>query len=124
MGAILHLACPVVKQFSSLVNTSIHGRTQGSLDQQYPVHSPIVTHLCIFHCFCVVEQATLLEESGDPEKALDELLKKEAKIVLHPALLFCNQPFLLISVELLLDMVVRCHLRLGCLTSQAFSSLN
>ncbi len=71
-----------------------------------------------------MEQATLLEESGDAEKALDELLKKEAKIVLHLALLFCNQPFLLISVELLLDMVVCCHLRFGCLTSQAFSSLN
>ncbi len=83
-----------------------------------------VTHLRFFHCFCVVEQATLLEESGDPEKALDELLKKEAKIVLHPALLFCNQPFLLVSVELLLHTVVCCHLRLGCLTSQAFSSLN
>ncbi len=114
MGARIHLACPVVKQFSSLVNSSINGRTQGSLDQQYPVHSPISNPLMFLSLFCVVEQATLLEESGDPEKALDELLKKEAKIVLHPALLFCNQPFLRISVELLLDIVVCCHLRLGC----------
>jgi hypothetical protein len=39
----------------------------------------------------LVEQATLLEEAGDPHKALDELSKKESKIVLHLALI-CNQP--------------------------------
>lgn len=39
----------------------------------------------------LLEQATLLEEAGDPQKALDELSKKESKIVLHLALI-CNQP--------------------------------
>ncbi|CAM6079648.1 unnamed protein product [Sphagnum tenellum] len=33
------------------------------------------------HSEMLLYKATLLEESGDPEKALDELLKKEAKIV-------------------------------------------
>jgi hypothetical protein len=51
MGARLHLVCPIVKQFSNVVNIFVHVKIQGSLDQQYLAYSPISDPLMFLSLF-------------------------------------------------------------------------